>query len=111
MAVRKEERLGAKVSRKSAEERDARAGMKKRYRVGILGATGAVGQQFVQLLADHPWFEISEGAASEKSAGKPYAEAVRWKLPAPIPARLRELEVRNLTSDLDCDFVFSALDS
>ena len=106
-----EKRLGAKLSGKSAEERDARAGMKKRYRVGILGATGAVGQKFMQLLAEHPWFEISAVAASERSAGKPYAEAVRWKLPAPIPARLRELEVRNLTPDLDCDFVFSALDS
>ena len=106
-----EKRLGAKLSGKFAEERDARAGMKKRYRVGILGATGAVGQKFMQLLAEHPWFEISAVAASERSAGKPYAEAVRWKLPAPIPARLRELEVRNLTPDLDCDFVFSALDS
>ena len=53
--------------------------------VGILGATGAVGQRFIQLLADHPWFEIGELAASDRSAGKPYREACTWRLPTPLP--------------------------
>ena len=58
--------------------------------VGILGATGAVGQRFVQLLADHPWFEVAEVAASDRSAGKPYREACTWRLPgAPPDARRR----------------------
>ena len=52
-----------------------------RIPVAVLGATGAVGQRFVQLLADHPWFEVSELAASDRSAGKPYREAASWRLP------------------------------
>jgi aspartate-semialdehyde dehydrogenase len=63
------------------------------------------------LLADHPWFELTEVAASERSSGKTYAEAVRWHLDAPIPSAARDLVVRSLTPALECDFVFSALDS
>ena len=58
-------------------------------RVAILGATGAVGQTFVRLLADHPWFELAEVAASERSAGKPYAEATRWVGDDAMPDRRR----------------------
>jgi len=57
----------------------------KKLRAGVLGATGIVGQRLVSLLAGHPWFELTEVAASERSSGKTYAEAVRWHLGAPIP--------------------------
>ena len=83
----------------------------KKLRVGVLGATGLVGQRIVSLLANHPWFELTEVAASERSSGKTYAEAVRWHLDTPIPPAARDLVVRSLTPTLECDFVFSALDS
>jgi aspartate-semialdehyde dehydrogenase len=83
----------------------------KKLRAGVLGATGLVGQRIVSLLTDHPWFELTEVAASERSSGKTYAEAVRWHLDAPIPAAARDLVVRSLDPSLECDFVFSALDS
>jgi aspartate-semialdehyde dehydrogenase len=83
----------------------------KKLRAGVLGATGLVGQRIVSLLADHPWFELTEVAASERSSGKTYAEAVRWHLDAPIPAAVRNLVVKGLAPSMECDFVFSALDS
>jgi aspartate-semialdehyde dehydrogenase len=83
----------------------------KKLRAGVLGATGLVGQRLVSLLANHPWFELTEVAASERSSGKTYAEAVRWHLDTPIPPAARNLVVRSLTPTLKCDFVFSALDS
>jgi aspartate-semialdehyde dehydrogenase len=83
----------------------------KKLRAGVLGATGLVGQRIVSLLTDHPWFELTEVAASERSSGKTYAEAVRWHLDAPIPTGARDLVVRSLDPSLECDFVFSALDS
>jgi len=83
----------------------------KKLRAGVLGATGLVGQRIVSLLANHPWFELTEVAASERSSGKTYAEAVRWHLDTPIPPAARDLVVRSLTPTLECDFVFSALDS
>lgn len=82
-----------------------------KWRVGVLGATGIVGQRLVKLLADHPWFELTEVAASERSSGKTYAEAVRWHLDVPIPDLAANLVVKGLDPSLDCDFVFSALDS
>ena len=60
----------------------------ERRRVGILGATGMVGQRFIQLLSNHPWFEIAWLAASDRSAGKRYDEACRWKLDTPLPAHI-----------------------
>ena len=57
----------------------------RRWRAGVLGATGIVGQRLVHLLAEHPWFELREVAASERSSGKTYSEAVRWQLETPIP--------------------------
>ncbi len=60
----------------------------ERRKVGILGATGMVGQRFIQLLSNHPWFEIAWLAASDRSAGKRYDEACRWKLDTPLPARI-----------------------
>lgn len=83
----------------------------KKFRAGVLGATGIVGQRLVSLLADHPWFELTEVAASERSFGKTYAEAARWHLESPIPAAARDLVMKGLDPSLDCDFVFSALDS
>jgi len=67
----------------------------QRLSVGILGATGMVGQRFVSLLENHPWFEVRAVAASKNSAGKTYAEAVdgRWKYPSPIPSGVRDLVV------------------
>jgi aspartate-semialdehyde dehydrogenase len=85
--------------------------VKKKWRAGVLGATGIVGQRLVHLLADHPWFELTEVAASERSWGKSYAEATRWHLEAPIPDAARNLTVKGLEPALDCDFVFSGLDS
>jgi aspartate-semialdehyde dehydrogenase len=83
----------------------------KKWRAGVLGATGVVGQRLVQLLGDHPWFELTEVAASERSSGKTYAQAVSWHLDQPIPEAARPLVVKGLELNLDCDFVFSALDS
>jgi aspartate-semialdehyde dehydrogenase len=86
--------------------------LKKKHRVAVLGATGAVGQAFIRLLADHPWFELAELAASQRSAGKTYAEAARWIGGDPIPERVRGMKV--VPCDPSCvaaDVVFSALDS
>lgn len=83
--------------------------MSRKYRVGILGATGTVGQRFAQLLEDHPQFEITAMAASDRSAGKPYAEACAWKLPGQIPASVRDIVVQPIEPPLDCDIVFSSL--
>ena len=83
----------------------------RRWRVGVLGATGLVGQRLLKLLAGHPWFELTEVAASERSSGKTYADAVNWHLDSPIPEVARNLVVKGLDPSLDCDFVFSALDS
>jgi len=83
----------------------------KKYRVGILGATGTVGQRFVQLLQGHPQFEITALAASDRSAGKPYAEACAWKLSGSIPENVREIAVKPIEPPLDCDIVFSSLPS
>jgi aspartate-semialdehyde dehydrogenase len=83
----------------------------KRYKVGILGATGTVGQRFAQLLEDHPQFEITAMAASDRSAGKTYAEACAWKLPDSIPANVRDIVVQPIEPPLDCEIVFSSLPS
>lgn len=83
----------------------------KKYRVGILGATGTVGQRFVQLLENHPQFEITALAASDRSIGKPFAEACAWKLAGEMPERIKGIEVQPIEPPLDCDFVFSSLPS
>lgn len=81
------------------------------FRVGILGATGAVGQTFVELLDGHPLFEIAALAASERSAGKPYREAANWIGGVEMPESVAEMTVQPCTPVLDCDFVFSGLDA
>ena len=76
--------------------------MERKWRVAVVGATGMVGQRFVSLLADHPWFEIAVVAASARSAGKTYEEAVadRWAFDWPIPQNIRPLIVRD-ASDVE----------
>jgi len=80
-------------------------------KVGVLGATGAVGQRFVQLLADHPWFDLVTLCASERSAGKKYGDVVNWKLDAPFPEKVRNLAVTPTTvrGAKGAELVFSAL--
>lgn len=90
--------------------------MSSKLRVGILGATGMVGQRFISLLENHPWFEVTTVAASPRSAGKTYEEAVggRWKMPTPMPEAVRNLIVYNVNEveqvAAEVDFVFSAVD-
>jgi aspartate-semialdehyde dehydrogenase len=81
----------------------------KKIPVAVLGATGAVGQRFVQLLVDHPWFELVALAASEQSAGRPFAEVAKWVIPGDPPSWLGEMIVRPLEPDLPARIVFSAL--
>jgi aspartate-semialdehyde dehydrogenase len=83
--------------------------MSGKYRVGILGATGMVGQRFIQLLADHPQFEVTAVAASDRSQGKIYGEACAWRLTGELPARVRAMPVQPPAPPLDCDLVFSSL--
>ncbi len=90
--------------------------MKKKLRVGILGATGMVGQRFISLLEDHPWYQVVTVAASPRSAGKTYEEAVgdRWKMSTPMPEAVKDLVVMNVNEvekvASGVDFVFSAVD-
>jgi aspartate-semialdehyde dehydrogenase len=79
--------------------------------VSILGATGSVGQRFIQLLENHPWFEVEEVAASEKSAGKLYKDAVNWVQSTPIPNKIKNLVVKNCKPNLKSKVAFSGLDS
>jgi aspartate-semialdehyde dehydrogenase len=79
--------------------------------VAILGATGAVGQRFVQLLEHHPWFFVAEVAASDRSAGKPYREACTWRLPGGAPPAVGELIVKGLDAPFTSKLLFSGLDS
>ena len=83
--------------------------MANKLRVGILGATGVVGQRFVQLLQHHPQFEITALAASDRSQGKTYAEACTWRLPGEMPEGVKQLVVQRPAPPLDCDVVFSSL--
>jgi aspartate-semialdehyde dehydrogenase len=85
--------------------------IKNKIPVGILGATGAVGQRFVQLLADHPWFEVRALAASDQSAGKPYQEACHWLLTTPIPEKIHDRIIQPVEPGFECRLVFSALPS
>ena len=89
----------------------------KKLKVGILGGSGMVGQRFIQLLENHPWFEVVVVAASPRSAGKKYEDAVsgKWKMDMPIPAHVKTLQVKSVEGDMEniakqVDFVFSCLD-
>ena len=89
--------------------------MDRKLRVGILGATGMVGQRFVTLMENHPWFEVTAVAASARSAGQTYEEAVggRWKMETPMPEYVKNMTVMNITEvekvTALVDFVFCAL--
>src|SRR5207253_139957 len=85
--------------------------MSRKMRVGILGATGTVGQRFIQLLEDHPQFEVTALAASDRSQGKAYADACAWRLGGEMPSRVRSLTVQQPRPPLDCELVFSSLPS
>ena len=85
--------------------------MSTKIPVGVLGATGAVGQKFIKLLENHPWFELTEVAASERNSGKLYRDAVSWKQVTSIPENAQSLEIRPCIPDLKCRIVFSGLDS
>lgn len=85
--------------------------MNNKYRVGILGATGTVGQRFCQLLENHPQFEITALAASDRSVGKKYREACAWKLSTPMPENVKDITVQPIEPPLECDLVFSSLPS
>src|SRR5690348_1161463 len=79
--------------------------------VGILGATGIVGQRFVQMLEHHPWFEVAWLAASDRSEGRPYAEATRWRLKTAIPERVGQMMVSPATPSAAPKVIFAALDA
>ncbi|MFZ5623573.1 MAG: aspartate-semialdehyde dehydrogenase [Gemmatimonadota bacterium] len=79
--------------------------------VAVLGATGTVGQKFIRLLADHPWFEIAHVTASSQSAGKPYGEVARWRETVPIPERIARMIVEPSEHPLPVPIAFSALDA
>src|SRR5947209_3362640 len=85
--------------------------MSAKIPVGILGATGVVGQRFIQLLERHPWFEVAWLAASDRSEGREYAEAARWKLKTPIPANIARMRVSPATPDGAPKVIFAALDA
>jgi aspartate-semialdehyde dehydrogenase len=85
--------------------------MQQRQKIGILGATGMVGQRFIQLLENHPWFEVAWLAASDRSSGKPYGEAARWKLDTPLPDRIAEMPVSPATPEGAPKIIFAALDA
>ncbi|HUQ50450.1 MAG TPA: aspartate-semialdehyde dehydrogenase [Terriglobales bacterium] len=79
--------------------------------VGILGATGTVGQRFIQLLEDHPWFEVAWLAASERSSGQSYRNAARWRLASEIPARIADMKVSSSAPEGAPTLIFAALDA
>ena len=83
----------------------------QRQKIGILGATGMVGQRFIQLLEHHPWFEVAWLAASDKSSGKRYGDAAKWKLDTALPAYIAEMPVSPATPEGAPRIIFAALDS
>ena len=85
--------------------------MRKKYPIGILGATGMVGQRYIQLLENHPWFEIAWLAASDRSSGKPYGEAAKWRLDAPLPERIAKMIVSPADPEGAPRIIFSSVDA
>src|SRR5271167_4394850 len=85
--------------------------MSSKTPVGILGATGIVGQRFVQVLEHHPWFEVAWLAASDRSEGRTYGEAARWKMKTPMPKPVAEMRVSPATPEGAPKIIFAALDA
>lgn len=83
----------------------------KKISVGILGATGMVGQKFIELLSSHPWFEIVALTASDRSVGKRYADAMKWSMPTTLLKKIADMPVLACRPDLPCKIVFSGLDA
>src|SRR5580658_10879648 len=85
--------------------------MQNRLPIGILGATGMVGQRFVQMLENHPWFEVAWLAASDRSEGKLYSEAARWRMKTSLPPRVADLRVSPASPEGAPKLIFAALDA
>lgn len=85
--------------------------MTKKLPIGILGATGMVGQRYIQLLENHPWFEVAWLAASDRSSGKPYGEAAKWRLDTPLPERIAKMTVSPAEPEGAPKIIFSSIDS
>jgi aspartate-semialdehyde dehydrogenase len=85
--------------------------MKKKYPIGILGATGMVGQRYIQLLEHHPWFEVAWLAASDRSSGKPYGDAARWRLDTPMPERIARMTVAPADPEGAPKIIFASVDA
>src|SRR5271166_5032622 len=85
--------------------------MNNKLPIGILGATGVVGQRFIQMLEHHPWFEVAWLAASDRSEGKIYSEAARWRLKTPIPPAVASMAVSPATPEGAPKIIFAALDA
>jgi aspartate-semialdehyde dehydrogenase len=85
--------------------------MKNKYSVGILGATGMVGQRYIQLLEDHPWFEVTWLAASDRSSGKSYGEAAKWRLDTPLPERIAKMTVSPAEPEGAPRIIFASVDA
>ena len=83
--------------------------MPDQFRVGVLGATGTVGQRFIQMLEGHPQFRVTAVAASDRSEGRPYEEACSWRLSGEMPEMVKRLRVQSPEPGLDCDIIFSSL--
>lgn len=85
--------------------------MKSRHPIGILGATGMVGQRFIQLLENHPWFEVAWLAASDRSSGKTYGEAAKWRLDTPLPERIARMTVSPAEPEGAPKIIFASVDT
>jgi len=85
--------------------------MQNKYPIGILGATGMVGQRFIQLLENHPWFQVAWLAASDRSSGKTYGEAAKWRLDTPLPDRIARMTVAPADPEGAPKIIFAALDA
>jgi aspartate-semialdehyde dehydrogenase len=85
--------------------------MKTKYPIGILGATGMVGQRYIQLLENHPWFEVAWLAASDRSSGKTYAEAAKWRLDTPLPERIANMTVSAAEPEGAPKIIFASIDT
>ena len=104
-------KLGADGAIFRENQRQGRLTGNMRQKIGILGATGMVGQRFIQLLENHPWFEVSWLAASDRSSGKRYGDAVKWKLDSPLPERIAQMQISPAVPDDAPKVIFAALDA
>ncbi len=85
--------------------------VQRKYSIGVLGATGMVGQRFIQLLEHHPWFEIAWLAASDRSSGKTYGEAAKWRLDTPLPERIARMTVSPADPEGAPRIIFASIDA